>query len=108
MDTAAAKRHLEKLRNELLARVGRIEEHIRRDGKPLDQNSEEAVVETQNDAVLDGLDAQGREELAQIDHALQRLAAGQYQVCSRCGATISAERLAALPYTTICVHCAAG
>lgn len=107
MDVQAAKRNLEKLREELLARVGRIEEHIRRDGKALDQDSEEAVVETQNDAVLDGLDQQGREELSQIDHALQRIAAGQYTVCSRCGATISAERLAALPYTTVCVDCAA-
>lgn len=106
MDIVSAKKNLETMRQQLIARVGRIEEHIRRDGKALDQDSEEAVVERENDAVLDGLDAQGREELAQIDHALQRIASGQYQVCSRCGATIGAERLQLLPFTTVCVNCA--
>lgn len=105
MDTASAKNTLEDLRQTLLARVGRIEGHMRRDGTPLDQDSEEAVVEKENDAVLDGLDAQGRNELAQIDHALKRIEAGQYHVCSKCGGAISAERLVALPYTTTCFSC---
>lgn len=106
MDTATAKMNLEKLRSELLARVGRIESHIRRDGVALDQDSEEAVVEKENDAVLDGLDAQGRSELAQIDHALDRIANGQYHVCTRCGAAIGADRLQSLPFTTFCKSCA--
>lgn len=106
MNTASAKSNLEKLRQDLLARVGRIEGHIRRDGQALDQDSEEAVVEKENDTVLDGLDAQGRSELAQIDHALDRIGKGQYHVCSKCGATITEQRLAALPYTTLCVKCA--
>lgn len=106
MDIHLAKQNLESMRQQLLARVGRIEEHIRRDGKALDQDSEEAVSELSNDAVLDGLDAQGRSELRQIDGALERIAMGQYHVCSKCGATISSERLKSLPYTTVCVHCA--
>lgn len=105
METTTAKKTLEEMRSELLARVDRIEGHIRRDGEPLNQDSEEAVVEKENDAVLDGLDAQGRSELAQIDHALARIAQGQYHVCSKCGGTISEERLTALPYTTTCVKC---
>jgi len=106
MNTANAKATLENLRKDLLARVSRIEGHIRRDGTPLDQDSEEAVVEKENDAVLDGLDAQGRSELAQIEHALDRIGKGQYHVCTKCGATITEQRLAALPYTTLCVQCA--
>lgn len=106
MNTVDSKVALEKLREDLLDRVSRIEGHIRRDGTPLDQDSEEAVVEKENDAVLDGLDAQGRSELAQIDHALDRIAKGQYHVCTKCGATISEQRLAVLPYTTLCVKCA--
>ena len=106
MDNSAAKASLEKMRKDLLARVSRIEGHIRRDGEALNQDSEEAVVEKENDAVLDGLDAQGRSELAQIEHALQRLAQGQYHVCSKCGASISTERLQLLPYTTFCKSCA--
>lgn len=106
MDNSAAKASLEKMRKDLLARVSRIEGHIRRDGEALNQDSEEAVVEKENDAVLDGLDAQGRSELAQIEHALQRLAQGQYHVCSKCGASIGTERLQSLPYTTFCKSCA--
>ncbi len=106
MNTVTSKATLEKLREDLLARVSRIEGHIRRDGTPLVQDSEEAVVEKENDAVLDALDAQGRSELAQIDHALDRIARGQYHVCTKCGATISEQRLTVLPYTTLCVKCA--
>ncbi len=106
MDTVNAKASLEKLRQNLLARVSRIEGHIRRDGEAINQDSEEAVVEKENDAVLDGLDTQGRSELAQIEHALDRIAKGQYHVCTKCGATITEQRLAALPYTTLCVKCA--
>lgn len=105
MDTTTARTALEKLRSELLARVGRIESHIRRDGKPLDQDSEEALSERTDDAVLDGLDAQERNELREIDHALGRIAQGQYHVCSKCGGMIGQERLGALPYTTVCVGC---
>jgi RNA polymerase-binding protein DksA len=106
MDIDLARKNLESMRQQLLERVSRIEEHIRRDGVPLSQDSEEAVVKRENDAVLDGLDAQGRSELAQIDHALDRIAKGQYQVCSKCGSPISSDRLQALPYTTVCVSCA--
>ncbi|MBL8034195.1 MAG: TraR/DksA C4-type zinc finger protein [Leptospiraceae bacterium] len=105
MDTTIARKTLEDMRNRLTARVGRIEAHIRRDGKPLDQDSEEALSERTDDAVLDGLDVQERKELQDIDHALSRIAQGQYHVCSKCGSTIGAERLTALPYTTVCVHC---
>lgn len=106
MDTNTARKTLEAMRERLVARVNRIESHIRRDGKPLDQDSEEALSERTDDAVLDGLDAQERQELKDIDHALQRVAMGQYHVCSKCGGTISADRLTAMPYTSICVGCA--
>lgn len=105
MNTESARTNLETLRQNLLTRVGRIESHIRRDGKPLDQDSEEALSERTDDAVLDGLDTQERKELQDIDHALARIAQGQYHVCSKCGGTIAEERLVALPYTTVCVKC---
>lgn len=42
-------------------------------------------------------DAQ-RKEVAQIDAALARMEAGTFAECIDCGATISLERLRALPY----------
>lgn len=43
-------------------------------------------------------------ELADIEHALQRLDAGTYGRCEACGKTISDERLEALPATRFCVE----
>ncbi len=44
--------------------------------------------------------------LRQIDDALARLEAGEYETCAACGAPIAPTRLAALPYATRCVACA--
>jgi len=44
--------------------------------------------------------------LGKVDHALERVAAGQYGVCESCGNSIPVERLDVLPYTTLCVTCA--
>lgn len=48
-----------------------------------------------------------REQLAAIDAALRRLAAGRYGVCERCGRPISQDRLAARPAALTCIDCAA-
>jgi RNA polymerase-binding transcription factor DksA len=55
-------------------------------------------------AVLDA----ARARLAALDAAAERMATGGYGVCIRCGATIGAERLAALPAATLCIDCARG
>ena len=46
-----------------------------------------------------------RQDLAEIEAALARLADGSYGICPVCGARISAERLAARPAARTCVGC---
>lgn len=46
------------------------------------------------------------EHLAEISLALERLAAGTYGVCERCGNPIADERLAARPAVRTCIACA--
>lgn len=41
---------------------------------------------------------------SQINAALQRLDAGKYGICERCGREISPRRLEALPYATLCIE----
>ena len=41
----------------------------------------------------------------EIDAALSRIEDGSYGVCARCGQVIPAERLAAVPYATLCIPC---
>jgi DnaK suppressor protein len=48
-----------------------------------------------------------RERLAAIDAALDRLRAGDYGVCARCGQPIGEDRLAARPAALTCIRCAA-
>ncbi len=40
-----------------------------------------------------------------IEAALERLDAGKYGICERCGQPINPRRLEALPYVTLCVDC---
>jgi DnaK suppressor protein len=41
--------------------------------------------------------------IAEIDAALGRMEAGTYGTCTACGAQIPEERLAAVPYATLCL-----
>jgi DnaK suppressor protein len=50
--------------------------------------------------------ASAREQVAAVDAALARLAAGRYGVCERCGQPIGEDRLAARPAALTCVRCA--
>lgn len=59
--------------------------------------------ERQHAAALLG---QARQQLAEIDAALRRLADGSYGRCDGCGQPIGTERLAARPATTTCIRCA--
>ena len=45
------------------------------------------------------------ETLSRVDHALARLDAGQYGLCTECGDEISVQRLNALPFAVRCQSC---
>ena len=99
-DIRSALQHkLEQLRQ----RLGKIEQNLRETPEP---DSEEQALGRENDEVLERLDNSSRKEMARIEAALARIAAGTYDVCAHCGAPISAQRLQALPYTTTCIQCA--
>ena len=44
-----------------------------------------------------------RDLLAKIDRALQRMDAGTYGICDRCGKPIEKARVKALPYVDLCI-----
>ncbi len=45
--------------------------------------------------------------LSKANRALERVADGTYGTCESCGKSIPIERLEVLPYSTLCVECAA-
>ena len=53
-----------------------------------------------------GLRNATRSRLEAVDRALDRIAAGTYGSCRRCGGTIAADRLEARPEAEHCIHCA--
>jgi DnaK suppressor protein len=42
--------------------------------------------------------------IRRIDHALERIEAGTYGTCERCGKPIPEERLEARPWATLCIE----
>jgi len=48
-----------------------------------------------------------KEALNQIEFALGRIADGSFGKCEDCGKKIPESRLEAIPYTAVCVQCAA-
>ena len=55
---------------------------------------------------LESLLASAEAHLEEVGAAQERVVAGTYGTCERCGKTITKERLKALPSTRYCVGCA--
>lgn len=101
------KESLKKQRAEILERLNKVENHLRHTDKPLDDDFSEQATERENDQVLQALDGNMRNEIMQIDHAIARLEAGNYGFCEYCRQEIPQKRLDILPFTNVCVNCAA-
>jgi DnaK suppressor protein len=46
-----------------------------------------------------------REKLTHVDDALKRIESGTYGICESCEEEIDKERLAAMPFTKLCLSC---
>jgi DnaK suppressor protein len=68
-------------------------------------DSVDAAVDSANDEICSQLVEIESRELGQIEHALERIAAGVYGRCEFCNGKIFEARLNALPYTTTCIDC---
>ncbi|MDQ4097819.1 MAG: TraR/DksA family transcriptional regulator [Actinomycetota bacterium] len=69
----------------------------------LDQHQADVGTETfereKDLSILENVEA----ELADVEHALRRIAEGTYGTCEACGRPIDADRLEALPAARLCV-----
>lgn len=74
--------------------------------EPADPDVEERAVEREADEMLESLGQAAAVELRMIRAAVARIAAGDYGLCTHCGAEIGEARLAALPWTPYCQDCA--
>ena len=70
------------------------------------QNLDEVAEQHQDDEVLDGLETRTRDQVAAIERTLERVDAGTWTTCARCGDRIARARLRALATTHVCGSCA--
>lgn len=73
---------------------------------PAPADWEDRSSERQGDDVLEARGNRELDDLRRIDAALARIAEGTYGICVKCGCEISQARLALLPSTPLCRHCA--
>jgi DnaK suppressor protein len=100
---AEIRKQLQSKRTELVIRLERITENVRRG---FASDSEERAKELEDSEVVDALGNEAREELAKIVIVLNRMDNGEFGMCSACGGAISAARLRAYSYALECIDCA--
>jgi RNA polymerase-binding transcription factor DksA len=98
-------------RKQLLARLSELDERLHSIEDQLDDapnpDWEENAVEQEGDEVLESLGASGLAEYRAIRAAMDRIKAGTYGTCVKCGQPIEEDRLDLLPQTPFCSECAA-
>jgi RNA polymerase-binding protein DksA len=78
----------------------------RREGSPFGKREEEATETLELEKRLT-LENRIRQELARVEHALDKIQKGNYDLCDNCGKPIDPKRLEALPQASYCMDCAA-
>ena len=106
MNLEDAKKSLLTMQEELVSRVERTHKHIYQKDEPVSAKFSEQASQMENAELVQALDAEGRMELNQIHHALERIENGEYFDCSACGKPIGEKRLEAVPFTDKCIKCA--
>jgi len=76
----------------------------RREGSPFGKREEEATESFELEKRLT-LEKRIREQLAEVEHALQKFEDGTYGKCDNCGQPIPPDRLEALPQANLCLKC---
>ncbi|MBN8630192.1 MAG: TraR/DksA family transcriptional regulator [Rhodobacterales bacterium] len=97
------KAQLLKRLSELGARLEAIEEEL---DSHQNRDWEDLATERESDEVLEATGNAGLTEITQIRAALNRIDAGSYGDCVRCGEPIARARLDLLPWTPLCRRCA--
>lgn len=101
--------HLETERNrlneDLRSKLGQgaVEAH---EGSPYGKREETAAESFQLESRLAGI-KHIREQLTEVERALEKLAKGTYGLCDSCGKPIPLARLEAIPQANLCLECKA-
>ena len=100
---------LESEQKHLLEELAQIKANVRpteerREGSPFGKREEEATESFEFERRL-ALEKRLTDQLAEIEHALQKFEEGTYGLCDSCEQPIAPDRLEALPQASLCVDC---
>ena len=102
------KNHLENDRKRLMDQLEQLKAsrptENRREGSPFGKREEEAT-ETADLENRMALEQRTREQLAEVERALDKFDKGTYGLCENCGKPINPARLEALPQALYCMEC---
>jgi RNA polymerase-binding transcription factor DksA len=107
-----ARARLDTERQQTLERLARLNDDYdsvvvaSRDTNADDEHDPEGATIAFERSQIGALVQQAHLHLAEIDAAVERLDAGTYGVCERCGELIGEGRLAARPVARTCIRCA--
>ena len=105
VNIAQLKETLLQRRQEIFERLYRLEESWQELGEREIEWEEEAQ-KVDLSELYDRLDSFERDEIEQIDRALQKIGTTGFGICESCSKPIKEQRLAAIPYTRWCRLCA--
>jgi DnaK suppressor protein len=114
MEDMDPRRALEAERGQSLARLASLTEdydgvvNASRDTNADDEHDPEGATIAFERSQIGALVRQVQLHLVEIDAALERVSAGTYGICERCGGAIGEGRLEARPVARTCIRCAGG
>ncbi|MFO8082586.1 MAG: TraR/DksA C4-type zinc finger protein [Armatimonadota bacterium] len=88
--------------------AGRDRLHSVQAGQDFDEPGGDAATETVERAQSMAVGASLREQLEEVNAALEKIEEGTYGICDSCGKQITKKRLGVLPWATLCKECRSG
>ena len=100
----AAKQKLLQLKEEYETRISKIEDDIQNPKDDLNKDWEDQAISIRQNDTRQLLAAEARQNLIYVNDALNHIDNDTYGECEECGKEIPEQRLAAVPYATLCME----
>lgn len=104
-DLQAVRKRLVARRHDLIYKLSQFRNESKEVESDVAQDLADKAESSYTKEFLLSLSDAERAELFQIDAAMKRIDAGGYGHCQMCQKEISKKRLAALPWTPLCIEC---
>ena len=99
------KKNLQVRRHEIINKLSEAQDQSKLNETDIAQDLADKAESSYTKEFLLSLSNAERDELLQIDAAVKRVVKGEYGICQSCHKEIGKKRLAAIPWTPLCIDC---